>query len=425
VFLNETTQRRLREVNLLYQINRAITESPDLSIMLKQLVDLLQHHFNFYHVQIFLSDTTSKYLVFREGSGSIGTTLKRKAQKIKIGQGIVGHVALTAHHFVSNQVSETPFYVSNSLLPAVHAELAVPLRSGEKLLGVLDFQHQPPFIFSDHDLQLMTTVADQVTVAIEKGLLYSDLQTTLLQEQAARAQMVQSEKLAALGRIVASVAHELNNPLQAIQNALYLINIEEALPQQAQEDIQVALTEANRMAGLISRLRETYRPTASEEFQFASVNVLIEDVQKLLSTHLRRSNVTLDFIPQENLPEIKLIQDQIKQVFLNICLNAVESMPKGGNLRISTHQSPDQRSVVINFEDTGPGIPSDVLPYIFDPFVTTKEGGTGLGLAITYDIVRRHGGRIDVETKSGGGTTFRVSLPAEGKAGEGAQEEET
>jgi PAS domain S-box-containing protein len=425
VMLNETTQSRLREVNLLYQINRTITESSDLDIMLKQLVDLLQQHFNFYHVQIFLLDANAKWLLYREGSGTIGTSLKRKTQKIRIGQGVPGHVALTAHPFVSNNVQDTPFNINNPLLPDVHAELAVPLRSGEKLLGVLDILHCPPSIFSDHDLQLMTTVADQLTVAIEKELLYTDLQTTLLQEQAARAQMVQSEKLAALGRIVASVAHELNNPLQAIQNALYLIDIEEAIPQQVHEDIQVALTEANRMAGLITRLREIYRPTASEEFQLSSLNILVDDVQKLLSTHLRRSNIAFEFKPQENLPGVKIIQDQMKQVFLNICLNAVESMPKGGNLRVSSRMSPDFRNVILDFEDTGPGIPSEVLPYIFDPFVTTKEGGTGLGLAITYDIIRRHGGQIDVETKQGGGTTFRVLLPVDGNEEIISQEEGT
>jgi two-component system sensor histidine kinase HydH len=209
------------------------------------------------------------------------------------------------------------------------------------------------------------------------------------------------------------VAHELNNPLQAIQNALYLVNLEETLSIQAREDIQVALHESNRMAGLIARLRETYRPSTSEEFNPASVNNLILDVEKLVSTHLRRNEVTLEYDLCPEIPDCQMIQDQIKQVILNICLNAVESMPNGGLLKIRTCNDVDNERIIIEFSDNGAGINPEVLPYIFDPFVTTKDGGTGLGLAITYDIVRRHSGNIDVESTLGKGTIFRVFLPVE------------
>ncbi len=222
---------------------------------------------------------------------------------------------------------------------------------------------------------------------------------------------MQAEKLAALGRIVASVAHELNNPLQAIQNALYLINLEESLTNQAKDDLQVALNEADRMAGLIGRLRDTYRPTTIEEYEPHDLNQLIFEIEKLLSTHLRHNNVTFRFTPDPNLPLCEVIQDQIKQVALNICLNAVESMTKGGILNVTTRYDLHVKQVVLIFVDNGAGISPEVLPNIFDPFVTTKDGGTGLGLAITYDIVQRHGGRIEVESKPGKGSTFRVWLP--------------
>jgi two-component system sensor histidine kinase AtoS len=136
-------------------------------------------------------------------------------------------------------------------------------------------------------------------------------------------------------------------------------------------------------------------------------------VEKLIGTHLRRNDVTLNFTPGENIPACSLIQDQIKQVILNISLNAVESMPKGGTLSITTHLEKDENQVRLEISDTGAGIPQDVLPYIFDPFVTTKDRGTGLGLAITYDIVSRHGGRIEPESQPGQGTTFHVWLPVE------------
>jgi len=411
--LFETTQQRLREVNLLYRISQKLAESLDVNVILQQVVNLLQEQFNFYYVQVLLLDKTKENLVLRQGSDPFGDQLKRENYVFPLDAGIVGHVAITNHPFVANNVNEVPFFLPNSALPLTVAELAVPLRSGDSLLGVLDIHHKAPNQFRDHDLQLIYTIAEQSTLAVEKAILYDDLQTTLVKEQAARAQLVQSEKLAALGRIVASVAHELNNPIQAIQNALYLINLEKNLTAQEHEDLQVALNESNRMAGLIARLRETYRPTTREEFQPSSINELIIEVEKLLSTHLRRNNVSFQFKPQTDIPPIPIILDQIKQVLLNICLNAVESMSKGGLLTLQTRHDAEHKQVCLEISDTGPGIDPEVLPYIFDPFITTKDRGTGLGLAITYDIIRRHGGRIEPESILGKGTTFRVWLPTE------------
>ena len=246
---------------------------------------------------------------------------------------------------------------------------------------------------------------------IENARLYADLQEALRQEQSARAQMVQSEKLAALGRIVASVAHELNNPLQAIHNALYLVKSDDLPNPQTRSDLEVALREVDRMAELIARLRETYRPVFREEFKPENMNNLIREVQKLIGTHLRHKNIQFTFEPCNTLPSVQIIRDQFKQVLINTCLNAVEAMHDGGALAIRTIDSPETSEVSIIITDTGPGIAPDVMPFIFDPFYTTKEGGTGLGLSITYDIVRRHNGRIEVESESGKGSTFKISLP--------------
>lgn len=165
------------------------------------------------------------------------------------------------------------------------------------------------------------------------------------------------------------------------------------------------------MAELIARLRETYRPAVSEEFQLTSINSLVLDVQKLLATHLRHNQISFVFAPDDDLPLIPLIKDQIKQVILNICLNAVEAMPHGGLIQVQSAHDSEMEGVLLTITDSGPNIQPEILPYIFDPFVTTKEGGTGLGLAITYDIVQRHLGRIEVDSQSGTGTTFRVWLP--------------
>ena len=407
----DATQRRLKEVNTLFNITQRITETFDIDVLLLQVVNLLQEFFGFYHVHIYLLESASGDLVMRQGSGEIGARLKDLGHRLAAGVGIVGYVASTGQPFMSNNVKETPFFFPNPYLPDTTAELAIPLRSGERTLGVIDIQHRSSQSFTDNDMTLVNAVANQVAVAIERVGIHADLQAALLHEQTTRAQLVQSEKLAALGRIIASVAHELNNPLQAIQNALYLIKLSDSLDEQSREDLQVALAEAARMADLISRLRETYRPTTGEEFHFESLRSIIDEVQKLISTHLRHHNITFQYEPDPNLPLVPIIRDQIKQVVLNLCLNAVEAMEDGGILTIHNRYDDELQVVVLTVTDTGAGIPSNILPYIFDPFVTTKPGGTGLGLAITYDIVRRHHGQIDVDSKMGEGTMFTVVLP--------------
>ncbi|MDR3573682.1 MAG: GAF domain-containing protein [Anaerolineaceae bacterium] len=410
-WLFENVQIRLKEVDIMYRISQGISGSLEVDRVLYQLVNLLQDAFSYYQVNVYLIDPDTGDLVMRQGSGAIGNLLKQKGHRLKANTGIVGHVAATGQLLLSNDVETTTLFIPNSALPETRSELALPLHTGKRVLGVLDIQSDKLYAFTEQDLQLLLTIADQVAIAVQKGNLYAELQASLQQEQSTRRQLVQAEKLSSLGRIVASVAHELNNPLQAIHNLIYLVTKEEKLSAQAQNDLQTALEEANRMAELISRLKDIYHPMIQEQFQLETINTLISEVQKLIDTHLRHNNIEFEFNEGASLPLIPMIRDQIKQVILNICLNAVETMPDGGHLAITTASVASTHQVLLTIQDSGPGIPENVLPNIFDPFVTTKEGGTGLGLAITYDIVQRHAGKIEVESSLGQGSKFKVWLP--------------
>ncbi len=285
--------------------------------------------------------------------------------------------------------------------------------------GVVAFftlEKTQPGFYTARDAQRVGLFLGPAALAVQNARLYADLGKSLHYEQSMRTRLVQTEKLAAMGRLVASVAHELNNPLQAIQNSLFLVREENTLGPQAREDLQVALTEADRMADLISRLRETYRPASAEQFKFESMNALVEETHRLIATHLRHRNIAFAFEPDPSLPRMLVIRDQVKQVLLNLCLNAVEAMPDSGQLRIETGFNAMSGEVMTAITDTGSGINPDDIASIFDPFFTKKEGGTGLGLFITYEIIQRHSGRIEVESELGRGSTFRVWLPAVGAA---------
>lgn len=409
----DVTERCLADVNALYQVTQGVIEAEDEDTLLQRVVDALTEHCGYDYVLIYLADRATGELIMQQGSSEVGERLKRMGHRVIAGKGIVGRVAAEGRPFYTNCTRETPFFVETPLLAGIGAELAVPLHRGDQVLGVIDLQLRPPKTFGDQDVQLVAAVASQMVLALEKMTLAADLQAALYQERAARAQLVQSEKLAALGRIVASVAHELNNPLQAIQNALYLLKVSETISPQSLEDVQAALEEANRMADIIARLRETYRPTASEDFRLDSLNLIIHEVERLISAHLSSHHITYRFDEDPNLPLVPMVRDQIKQVVLNICLNAVEAMENGGKLTVRTRFVSRKSRVSFSVTDSGGGIPSDILPHIFDPFVTTKTTGTGLGLAITDDIIRRHRGKIDVESVEGKGTTFTVWLPLE------------
>jgi signal transduction histidine kinase len=141
------------------------------------------------------------------------------------------------------------------------------------------------------------------------------------------------------------------------------------------------------------------------------MNTIIEDVYALIATHLRHNEVSFEFYPDPQLPEIPGLPDELREVMLNLSMNAVEAMTSGGRLSISTQYLPESGEILLVVADNGPGIDISILPNIFDAFVTNKARGTGLGLTISYEIIQKHHGRIKAENNSWGGATFSIWLP--------------
>jgi signal transduction histidine kinase len=407
----EETQQRLKEVNALYGTIKVLAASLDPQELANDVVNLLQKNFGFYYVQFYLVDRANGNLILKAGSGDVGRQLLPDQFRLLRGTGIIGHVAETGAPFFTNNVNEVVFFERNPLLPDTQFELAVPIKIESEVAGVLDVQDKPPKQFAESDLQLVQAVADQLAVALHKANLYTDLQNAMRQEQEIRSQLIQSERLALVGRLLASVSHELNNPLQAIQNALFLLKEESTLSPQGRQDLGIVLSEAERMAALIERLRSAYRPIRDKDFQPLQLNYLIEDVYALIGTHMRHKDIAFVFIPDPDLKSVSGISDQLRQVVLNLFLNAVEVMKPGGRLTVQTQNLLEENEVVFSVKDTGPGIDVDILPRIFDAFITSKHTGTGLGLTITHDILQQHSGRITAENDPQGGAIFRVWLP--------------
>jgi PAS domain S-box-containing protein len=234
----------------------------------------------------------------------------------------------------------------------------------------------------------------------------------ITQRVALQTQLVRAEKLAAIGQLAASIAHEVGNPLQAIQGFLSLF-LEQCDPETPNRRfLELAEEEIERIVQVISRLRDLYRPK-TDVIAPVDVNDLIEQVLLLTSKQLERADIRISHELDPALPHIQGVPHHLKQVFLNLVLNAIEAMPNGGTLHVQTvkpHKSND-RVVMVRVSDSGVGIPRERIPHLFDGLHTSKEHGMGLGWYTSKSIIDQHMGRVDVESAVGHGTTFMITLP--------------
>jgi PAS domain S-box-containing protein len=227
----------------------------------------------------------------------------------------------------------------------------------------------------------------------------------------AQAALMEAEKLAIAGKLAASLAHEINNPLQTVIGCLGLAEERLAEGGDVSRYLQVAHEELRRTADIVAQMRDLHRPSRPQDKESTDVNALLEQVLDLSRKQCESQGIEVSK-QMADLPALPLVADQIKQVFLNLLLNAIEHMPQGGRLQVSTTYTSQPAGIRIAFTDSGAGIAPDVLPHVFEPFYGTRPEGLGLGLFISRNIVEQHGGQIEVHSRVGEGTTFTVWLPA-------------
>ena len=285
-------------------------------------------------------------------------------------------------------------------------EVAGALVVGEKLSGE---------IFDGDEIRLLEMLAAQTVIALRNAGLYQDQRVRMEELRRTQQSLVQSAKLAAIGELAASVAHEINNPLTVILGNSQLL-LYQLAPDSAEHRKAVSIeTEANRAGKIVRDLLDFSRRREPTRAPVALHEVLERSID-LIRPKLKTAGVEVERVFNVGLPPILGDRDQLTQVFVNMVTNAVDAMDSGGSLVIETglQQSDDGRQMVgVSFTDTGHGISPEQIERIFEPFYTTKaEGrGTGLGLSVSLGIVRAHGGTIDIESKPGVGTTVRIRLP--------------
>lgn len=277
---------------------------------------------------------------------------------------------------------------------------------------------------NEEDLEMAVTsteIRDDAGVPVATVSVMQDVgRLRELERRRLEQALFDSEKLAATGRLAASIAHEINNPLEAIQNSLYLLVNKVPHDDPNFKFLDIARKETERMSRILRQMLGFYRPAAA--MQPMDVNALIEEAEALVAKRLRDRKVRLTKDLDSALPQVVASADQLKQVILNLILNGAESMAEGGMISISTAVYRDagarflrSDAIQIQIRDTGSGIAEEHMPHIFEPFFSTKgEKGTGLGLWVSNGIIQSHGGSLQVRSRIGQGTTFSITLPIGG-----------
>lgn len=238
-------------------------------------------------------------------------------------------------------------------------------------------------------------------------------------------QVLHSETMASVGKMAAVVAHEINNPLSGILTYSKLLKkwvdngqVSKEKKQEADECLDLISSESRRCGDLVKNLLSFSR-TSPMNVQPADVNRVVEQCLLLVRHNLENGGIELHSELAEQLPRLRCDPSQIEQVLLAVIVNAADAMPKGGNLWISSSLASDSGRVILTIRDDGSGIPPEILPKIFEPFVTTKDlhHGTGLGLAVSRGIIERHSGKISLESELGKGTTVTITLPVPDRSG--------
>jgi signal transduction histidine kinase len=286
-------------------------------------------------------------------------------------------------------------------------EVFIPLHVDESLTAFVVLGRNKEFrLFSREDLQLLGTIAGNASVALENASLSRQLRRS-------EKVLEQSSRLSSLGMLAAGIAHEIRNPLSAVKTFLDL------LPERLEDrdflnDFRnMSLGELKRVTNLITDLLALGKSSAAKHSALELAPTL-EPVIRLMESTARKRRIEVMFSNDDRVPTVFANPDQLKQITLNLILNAIDASPPGGNVTVALHAKGSDR-VVLEVADEGPGISAEALDHIFDPFYTTKETGTGLGLALVHQMVIEHGGEITVESTLGRGAAFRVTLPAAGQ----------
>ena len=404
----------IRHLQVLRAVNEAVSRSLDLNEVLQRSLAALTHVTGHEISSLHLMSADGNSLLLR-GDRGLSDELRRVNVELPMGEGLIGSVALTGQARRVDDASAT-----DDLLPIARAAVSrdgirgfvcVPIRARHRILGTLSLGRQTEDRFTDEEVALVECVADQIGLALDNARLYGEINRQLDDLRRAQIEVVKAERLSAVNGLAAGVAHEINNPLTIIMAQLHLLN-QGPMNSHTEEALGVIDAAAKRAASIVRDLIlfAEHRPPRRTRCQVAEQ---IREVVAFEEARLEGEGISVR-TSLEPVPDIWADHNHLQEVLLHVIQNAQHAMVEahaGGVLTISTTMV--DSGVRIEVADDGPGIPSEHLPRIFNPFFTTKQpgDGRGLGLSVAHSIVTEHGGRIWAENRPSGGALFTIDLP--------------
>ena len=412
--LYEDSLAKIKQLTTLYEIGKTLSSTLDIDELIKKTLELLRERWGYELCSILFSDRAKEELYFKYCIGRGFEEIKDKRFRVGV-DGIVGWVAKTGEPLYVPDVSKDPRYINSS--STIRSEAAFPLKIRDQVIGILDIESSEIAGFDEENLTVLSSLARQLSISIENAQLFSDLKQTLKELRQAQEQIIQAEKLRALGEMASGVAHDFNNVLAVILGnvQLLLYQLDRLSPEEIREQLRTIEKSSKDGAETVRRIQEFTGMRKDKEFTLLRFNEIIEELATITQPRWKdqpqKAGIQIELI--KNLEEIPMIlgnQSELREVLTNIIFNAVDAMPEGGKITISTRFQGDW--VEVKIADTGVGMTEEVKKRVFDPFFTTKGvTNSGLGMSVSYGIVKRHGGKILVESELGKGTTFILHLP--------------
>jgi len=402
--------------------NSGLMETLDIDEILRLVLEGVTKNIGFDRARLYLVNEKRNVLECKMAVGIDEERIKGIALRLDPEDSVVARSIFEKQPFVIPDASKDPRV--NPVIQEkfnLHSLVVIPLLVKEKALGAIaaDFV-EPHKNITKEALESMMVFAQQAGLAIHNAFMYQELKTFSQQMEEkiqktssdlskTEAQLIRSEKLAALGQLAAGIAHEIRNPLTSINILIH--SLTENLPTQDSrwEDLKVIEEEILRINEIVDQFLRFAKP-APPLLVKAEIVSIVEETLQLLRPQIEKQRILVqkEFQP---LPPILMDREQMKQVILNLLLNGVQAMPKGGHLSLKGHIPEGDHWIKLSIQDSGIGIPPEDIGRLFDPFFSTKEGGVGLGLSIAHRIIDQHRGKIEVESALGKGTLFTVWLP--------------
>jgi signal transduction histidine kinase/ActR/RegA family two-component response regulator len=413
--LYEDSLEKIKQLTTLYEAGKTLSSTLDLDELLKKALELLRDRFGYQLCVFLLLDQEKKELYVKHIIGRDFEDVRELRFRVGV-DGMVGWVAEQGEFLYVPDVSKDSRYLV--ALPNVRSEVAFPLKIRDQVIGVLDIESEKLSGINEEDLKVLSSLASQISVFIENAQLFYQLKQTLKELKQAQDQVIQAEKLRAMGEMASGVAHDFNNLLAVILGNIQLLlhQFNRLSPEEIRERLKTIEQSSKDGAETVRRIQEFSGMRRDKEFSPLSINELISDVinvtQPRWKEQTQRKGIRVELTKElGKIPQILGNPSELREVMTNIVFNAVDAMPNGGEVTITTSiQAEDW--VELRIADTGIGMTEEVRRRVFDPFFTTKGvTNTGLGMSVSYGIIKRHGGEILIESEPGKGTVFIVHLP--------------